>query len=177
MQPHDRREFLEILNGLAAIKPGGKIAKEALSIWWGAMQNWTLEEFRAAANHLASAVEFMPSPYHFAQLRKAGRLTAAEAWERARKACGTAIVCGQVTHNGTCDDVLIDAAVRGIGGYGVIAMTDTDKLPFLERRFAEHYATLEDATDTREALPQLTSGAPRLSGPRPIAELLAGPRR
>src|SRR6186713_1042196 len=62
------------------------------------------------------------------------------------------IQCGQITHNGTCGDELIDRAVRAIGGYGVIAMCDRDKLAFLERRFAEHYADIESVDDVREAV-------------------------
>jgi len=151
----DKPAFSKILIGLAAIKPGGKLTPEALEMWWLALENWTLAEFRSAASHLAKTVEFMPSPFHFEQLRKAGRLTAPEAWERARAACGSAIQCGQVTHNGSCGDELIDRAVRGIGGYGAIAMCDRDKLPFLERRFAEHYEQLQDTEEVRQALPQI----------------------
>lgn len=155
MTPKDKPDFIKQLIGLAAVKPGKDLTPEAYEIWWNAMQDWSLEEFKQAAAHLAKSVEFMPSPYHFEQLRKAGRPTAGEAWEKARKACGSAIQYGQVTHNGTCGDPTIDAAVRAIGGYGVIAMCDTDKLHFLERRFAEHYESIQDAKDVREAVPQI----------------------
>jgi hypothetical protein len=157
MTPADKTKFITQVAGLAVIKPGKELTKAAYEIWWQAMQDWTLEEFTAAAAHLARSVEFMPSPYHFEQLRKAGRAIPAEAWERARAACGSAIQCGQVTHNGSCGDELIDRAVRGIGGYGVIAMCESDKLHFLERRFAEHYETLQEAEDVRKALPQIAS--------------------
>lgn len=179
MQSADRREFLKVLNGLAAVKPGAKLVPEALEVWWLAMSDWTLDEFKQAAGHLARAIEFMPSPFHFEQLRKAGRLTCGEAWEAARKACGSAIQCGQVTHNGSCGDPLIDRAVQAIGGYGVIAMCDRDKLTFLERRFAEHYESIQGADDIRVALPQVTgpAGSKRLNGlgPKSIRELLAKP--
>ncbi len=157
MTPNDRVEFVTILNGLAILKPGGTSAltKPALAAWWDAMHGWSLADFRAAANELAHAMEFMPGPFHFDQLRKAARITAPEAWEIARKAAGSAIVCGQVTHSGTCGDELIDRVVHGIGGYSAIAMCDVGKLPFLERRFAEHYATMQDAADIRAALPNL----------------------
>lgn len=155
MQLSDKPAFLATLNGLAAVKPGGKLPKEAYEIWWQAMQSWPLEAFTLAAAHLALAVEFMPSPYHFDQLRKAAQRTASEAWEMARKASGTAIQCGQVTHNGTCGDELIDRTVRGIGGYGVIAMCETSKLTFLEQRFAKHYEELKGVDEVRTALPQI----------------------
>ena len=151
----DKTKFIATLMGLAAVKPGKGLTKEAIEIWWLAMESWNLEEFKQAAAHLVRSIEFMPSPFHFEQLRKAGRPTAGEAWEKARKACGSAIQCGQVTHNGTCGDEMIDRVVRAIGGYGAIAMSDRDKLPFLERRFAEHYASIQDASDVREAVPQI----------------------
>lgn len=155
MQSADRPEFLRVLNGLAAIKPGAKLTTEALDMWWLSMAEWPLAGFKQAAAHLARAIEFMPSPFHFEELRKAGRPTAGEAWELARKACGSAIQCGQVTHNGSCGDAMIDRVVRAIGGYGAIAMCDRHKLPFLERRFAEHYESIEASDDVRLALPQV----------------------
>ena len=156
MRPSDRAEFVRILNGLAAIKPGANLTPEALDIWWSSMESWSLREFHAAAVELARRVEFFPSPFHFDKLRKSQRLTAGEAWERARKACGTAIRCGQVTHHGSCGDELIDTVVRAIGGYGVIAHCTIDRLPFLEKRFGEHYESIQDARELRQALPELT---------------------
>jgi hypothetical protein len=155
MTPNDEAEFGAVLMGLASIKPGNKLTPQGVEIFWAAMQDWTLPDFKAAAAELSRRIEFMPSPFHFDQLRKAGRLTAGEAWERARRASGSAIQCGQVTHNGTCGDPVIDRAVRAIGGYGVIAMCETSKLPFLERRFAEHLDSIQDADDTRKALPHI----------------------
>lgn len=177
MQPADRKEFLRVLNGLAAIKPGGKLAPEALDMWWLAMSDWSIEAFKDAAAHLAKSVEFMPSPFHFQELRKAGRITAAEAWETARAACGSAIQCGQVTHNGTCGDALIDKAVRGIGGYGAIAMCDREKLPFLERRFTETFNSLQDVTEVRESLPAIAGAPERLRlGVDSLVRKLGGPK-
>jgi hypothetical protein len=168
MLPGDRQQFAATLTGLAAIKPGARLTPEALELWWSAMQTWSIEDFRSAANHLARSCEFMPSPFHFEQLRKAGRRTAAEAWEKARKACGSCVQLGHYTDDGTCGDELIDRAVAGIGGYKVIAQCNTDSLHFLERRFSEHYETLRDVTDTRETLPRITGNH---SGPRIAADV------
>lgn len=155
MTPEDETQFCAVLKGLSSVKPGNKLTPEAIDLWWMAMQDWTLDEFKQGAAHLMRSVQFMPSPYHFDQLRKASRPTAGEAWERARAACGSAIQCGQVTHNGTCGDPLIDRVVRAIGGYGVIAMCDREKLTFLERRFAEHYESIQGAQDVRLGVPQI----------------------
>jgi hypothetical protein len=80
MQPADKRKFLEIVNGMAAIKPGKPLTPAALDLFWNSMRRWSLDEFEQAANHLMTSVEFMPNPFHFEQLRKAGQKTAGEAW-------------------------------------------------------------------------------------------------
>ena len=154
MTPDDRKAFAEVIIGFAELK-GRKLSSASIELYWRSLQHWPIAAFRSAAEQLIRTCEFMPGPKDFEDLRKAGRPTPGEAWERARRASGTAIQCGRITHNGTCGDELIDRAVRAIGGYGVIAMTDTDKLPFLERRFAEHYDAIRDADDVREAVPQI----------------------
>jgi hypothetical protein len=45
-----------------------------------------------------------------------------------------------------------------IGGPNVIGMCDEDKLHFLERRFTEHYETLQDSEDVRESVPAIAFG-------------------
>lgn len=156
MTRDDYTAFCEIVLGFAELK-GKQLSAPAIELYWHAMQSWELGDFRLAAAQLLRTCEFMPTPKDFEDLRKATRPALAEAWERARQACGSAIQCGQVTHNGTCGDELIDRAVRGIGGYGVIAMCETARLPFLERRFAEHYEQLQDVEDVRQAVPELTN--------------------
>ncbi len=166
MQPNDKPQFLAALNELAALKPGAKLTVEAYAGWWNALrEHWTIDEFRSACAQLARTCEFMPNPYHFEQLRKAGRLTAGEAWAAVREIART---------RGTPhEDPRVNAAVHALGGYFAIGMTNTDQMPFLERRFAEHYESISDAEDTREAVPQI-AGPPRarLNGPQPITQLL-----
>jgi hypothetical protein len=169
MTPADKPDFVATIVGLACVKPGKDLTREAIELWWNSMQSWRIEDFKAAAEHLARSLRFMPSPFDFEQLRTAGRLTPAEAWEKARKACGSCVQLGHYTDSGTCGDELIDKAVRGIGGYKVIAQCNTEALHFLERRFAEHYQDLMGITDTREALPLLANQ----SGPRIAHEVLA----
>ena len=50
------------------------------------------------------------------------------------------------------------SAIRAMGGPNAYAMADEDKLPFLERRFCEHYDQIVSHEDTREALPQIAYG-------------------
>jgi hypothetical protein len=174
MQQSDFQRFHALLQGMAKMFER-ELDQFVLDAYWIALKGWAFEDFQQASVHLMQTRQFMPRPFDFEALRKAGRATAAEAWEKARAACGSAIQCGQVTHNGTCGDELIDRAVRGIGGYGAIAMCETSKIPFLEKRFAEHYADLQEANDTREAVPQIAhEGHARraIGAPTGVRELL-----
>jgi hypothetical protein len=168
MTPAEKPQFAAVIVGLAAVKPGGKVTPEALEIWWMALSSWSLEEFKQAASHLALSIEFMPSPFHFDQLRKAGKPTSGEAWIKARLAVRNANWSDIESTGFTCGDPLIDRAVRAIGGYRAIGMCDSDKLHFLEKRFAEHLETMGDADQVREAVPQIATDRPRqrLTGPQ-----------
>lgn len=155
MKPQDRKAFLEVVVGFAELK-GKQLSAPALELYWNAMQTWSLEEFRKAAEHLLRSCEFMPVPKDFEDLRKAGRRTAGEAWALACSSTSSAYTPTGY-RGGTSGDALIDQCVHMIGGYSVIAMCDEAKLHFLERRFCEHYESLEDADDVREALPQIAA--------------------
>src|SRR5688572_1392913 len=143
----DKPEFCAALTELAALKPNAKLTPESYAAWWNAMQSWDLRDFRQACARLRDSMEFMPNPYHFEQLRKAGRLTAGEAWAAVREIARS----GGAPH----PDARVNAAVRALGGYRAIGMTNTDQMSWLERRFAEHYESISDAEDTREAVPLL----------------------
>ena len=171
MKATDKPEFLRILTGLAAIKPGKPLTPEGLDVYWLALSEWGLAEFKQAASVLAKSVEFMPNPYHFEQLRKSGRDTAGEAFHKAMLLARRAPP--REIPSLTSGDPSIDAAVRACGGFHQLAMCDSDKLGFLERRFAEHYDTIAAADYTREALPQM-GWEPRKklpSGPQPLREI------
>lgn len=149
MLPTDKPQFLSVLNGLAAIKPGAKITSEALDLWWASFADWTIDEFKSAAAHLAKSCEFFPNPYHFEQLRKAQEPTAGEAWAHVR---AVARVGGSTSGNAR-----VDRVARVLGGYAAIGRTNTDQMHFLERRFSEHYEAISNAQDVRQALPNLAS--------------------
>lgn len=149
MQPSDRAEFLKVLNGLSAMK-GKPLAIEALDLWWMAMQKWSLVDFKAAAAHLVSTCQFMPSPYDFNALKKAGELTAGEAWTDVLEFCSNRrkVAPGGRTLR----------AAKAVGGYYTIGMANIETaLPHIERRFKEAYEELSDVEETREALPEITS--------------------
>lgn len=160
MRNSEKPAFVKTLNGLQAIKPGQKLTAEAIEIWWMAMQgDWTLQDFVAAASHLAKAIEFMPSPFHFEQLRKAGNPTPDEAWQIALDRCKR-----WRTPRESLDDV--DRAAAAIGGYRSIALADQETaLPHRRRDFVEAYGKIVAATEVRHALPGIAP-TPELPAPR-----------
>ena len=149
MDSSDRPEFVRVLNGLAAIKRVD-LTKDAYELWWRSMKDWFIDDFKEAAGYLLNNCQFMPSPYDFEQLRKKGETSAHEAWAMALHHAGGA------WRKGVLGDVLTDRAVSMLGGYRLIALTDSDKLGFLERRFMDAYNDLLDTNVAREALPNLT---------------------
>lgn len=163
MIPSDEPEFVRIVAALAAQKPGKPLTDDAIALFWLSMQDWTIEEFKSAAAHLNKSVEFMPNPYHFEQLRKAGQETAGEAFQRARQILRRLSPREYIGHQS--GDARLDAAIRACGGYEALAMCTTENIGFFERRFAEHFESISDAESVRGALPQLTGGK-RLSGPQ-----------
>jgi hypothetical protein len=162
MTDSDKPMFVAALTELAALKPGAKLTPEAYAAWWNSMRGtWSLEDFRQACAKLRDDLEFMPNPFHFQKLRRASRLTAGEAWGEVREI---------VRAGGNCHaDPLVNQAVRSLGGYRALGMTNTDQMQFLERRFCEHYESIGDAEEIREAIPQLAGPAKHISA---VAQLM-----
>jgi hypothetical protein len=146
----DKTDFVKVVMGFAELK-GKQLSLPALELYWAALSDWDLIQFKAAAAHLLKTCEFMPTPKDFEDLRKAGRATAGEAF-----AIAVAHAASSAYRRGVTGVDLIDRCVRMIGGYGAIAICDEDKLHFLERRFVEHYGALEDAEEVRHALPAIS---------------------
>ena len=150
MEISEKSEMARILVGLAQIKPNGKITAESLDLWWMAMQDWPLDEFRHAAAHLARTVEFFPSPFHFEQLRKATGMSPSEAWAVALTHAAGAYRAGPSVPE-------VERAVAAMGGWRAIAMASTDSLAFVEKRFLEAFKESAERTESREALTALPS--------------------
>ena len=167
MTPDDKKEFVRVLTGLAAIKRVD-MTREAFEMWWAAMQDWSIADFRDAAGYLLNTCEFMPTPYDFAELKKLSRPSAHEAWAQALSFC-----MGAWRRSASCGDKRIDAAIATIGGYQTVALCDTDKLGFYERRFIETYNNFVESDDARQALPDLTERTTvRIGGPKTVGALL-----
>lgn len=164
----DYEAFCEIVIAFAELK-GRKLSAPAIELYWRAMQHWTIEDFRAAAEHLLRTCEWMPLPSHFEALRKSSNPTAAEAWERVLEHCKGRYRDG----SGVDDGGPIDRAVAGIGGYRAIAFHDSEKAHFLQREFAQRMRELEDVDAVRVALPHFAAEPAR----RPLGRDEEGLRR
>jgi len=168
MQAADGKRFRDLIRGMGRMfgqEPDALI----LDAYWLALGKWSMSEFESAAAHLMQTSKFMPRPADFHELRKAGRPTAGEAFAKAIDHAASSAY-----RNGPLGEPLIDRCVRAIGGYIAIAMCEEDKLHFLGKRFAEHFETMQDAEDVREAVPTI-AGPPQhkaLSGPTRLRDLL-----
>lgn len=82
-------------------------------------------------------------------------------------------VRGGAYRNGPHPNPAIERAVAALGGWRVLAMADDEAVRYIERRFTEHYDSIEEAQATRERLPELAAPA---TGPTRLRHT-AGPRR
>lgn len=164
MNAADRKKFVEVVMGFAELR-GKQLSAPALELYWRALQHWPLQEFVAVAEQLVRTSEFMPTPKNFEDLRKASRPTSGEAWILA---CETARRWREIAPNVSSGDPFVDHVVRVVGGYRAIAMHDSEKLHFMEKRFGEHFESMQSVDDTREALPSLVRDVigPSTNGPR-----------
>lgn len=160
MRPEDKVEFAQTVTAMASHKRQTLTAMDH-RFWWEGMQAWTLADFQAAAFQLVKTRDFMPSMKDFEDLRKAGRMTAGEAFAKALEWARTGAYRYPAQ---TPEAMLIDRVVQAMGGWIALCGSDPEKIHFTEKRFAEHYETIEDATDTRVALPQIAGPLhPRLA--------------
>jgi hypothetical protein len=162
--------FSAVVMGFAELR-GKVLSPEAIVLFFRAMSGWSLDEFKAAAEHLLRTCEWLPTPFHFEELRRAGRPVLAEAWIEARslaKAWRPNMAAPRSS------DEFLNRVVESIGGYRAIAMCNVDVMGFLEKRFADAYESIQDASDKREAVPSITasSARTRLAGPRRVGESL-----
>ena len=155
----EKPQFVKIILGFAELK-GKTLSAPAFELYWLAMRrDWSLAEFQAAAVHLLKSGRVwsgaIPQPADFEALRQSGRPTAAEAWVRVLDHASSG-----AGRRGGLGDELLDECVRVFGGYRAIADSDVKTIPFLERRFCEHYQAMREARDVREDIPQIAKWHP-----------------
>lgn len=163
MQAADFARFKAIITGMAELYQR-ELSGPLLDAYWISLTDWDLAEFEVAAGQLMKTSEFMPRPVAFNQLRKAGRPTAGESWAEV-------LNCARRGLPLPCDETL-RRAVAAIGGIRTVMMSDVEKTPFLERRFVEHFESIADAQEIREAVPEIAFDRRGLAGPAAAGSLL-----
>ena len=166
MRTDDHQEFVRVLTGIATIKRVDLTA-EAFELWWNAMKEWEIGDFKDASGYLLKNCQFMPAPYDFEELLKKQRPSAHEAWAEAlRFASGG-------WRTGMHEDNRINSVAGTLGGWSVIALCNYEKLGFLERRFIDTYDDFIHGDDVRVALPNLTErSTERVGGPVSVGEFV-----
>ena len=155
-----------MLTGIATIKRVDLTA-EAFELWWNAMKEWDIGDFKDASSYLLKNCQFMPAPHDFEEILKKQRPSALEAWADA-----LCFASGD-WRTGLHEDNRINSVVGALGGWSVIALCDNAKLGFLERRFIDTYNDFIGADDVRLALPILTErSTERIDGPVSVGELV-----
>lgn len=153
----DYDSFCAVVVGFAELR-GRQLSAEAIELYWHAMQSWSLDDFKRGANALLNSSKFMPTPYDFEQLRRAGELKPPEAW--------VLVLSGAALDPNS----RIYRAAQCVGGQYAVRHANTERdLPHVERRFLEAYAQLSEVEPIREALPQIAKPAARVSLRRPTA--------
>lgn len=157
MRQADQAEFLKVMNGMASMKRCDLTA-ESLNLWWACFEDWDIDDFKAAAAHLLKTCTFMPQPNDFEALRIAGKPTAGEVFAE----IGQWLVYSPRGYTIRPDAPReIAASIRAMGGADAYAMSPVEKLPFLERRFCQHYDQITQAGETRAAVEALGLDEPR----------------
>ena len=154
MQATDFERFRVLMLGMGELY-GKEISGPLLDAYWVALRGWEIKDFEAGCAHLMGTATFMPRPADFTALRKAGRETAGEVFAGIRQYLRYT-PNGYLLQPGT--PRAIANSILAMGGPNAYAMCDEEKLPFLERRFCEHYEQIRESEDTREAVPQIAYG-------------------
>lgn len=167
MHPSDFQRFSAVMTGMAELYQR-ELSTFLLDAYWLALRDWTLADFEDAAAHLMKNSKWLPKPSEFTDLRKAGEAGPAEAWSEALRACV------QWRNPERLPTGLIAAAARAVGGFRMIAMSDTERdLPHLQRRFMAAYEELRESKAIRDSVPEIAfsnSNQPRI-GRRGFAQI------
>jgi hypothetical protein len=174
MQVDDFERFRAVMTGMAEVFQR-ELSAPLLDAYWLSLREWELTEFEAAAAELMRTSEHMPRPAAFMGLKRRGRATPGEAWAEALAYArrGYNPNFPRLPQRGLLTDPVVARAIDAIGGYQALAASSPESTQFLERRFAEHFESIQESSDVREAVPELMHDKPRnLTGPVAVGGLL-----
>ena len=147
MQASDYENFRHVMASMGAVY-GKEITPALIDGYWNALCGWDIEDFKSAAATLMEISEFFPRPAAFTEIRKSLRATPQEQWDRVMAFCSSSAW----RDSESIVERSIDLAVQAIGGYERIAMSDLDKIHFLENKFCDVYGAIDDRNETVSGL-------------------------
>lgn len=168
MQSSDFERFREIMVGMGKVYERD-VDAVLLDAYWGALHDWSMDDFQSTAKELIATSVHMPRPADFNAMRKkVNAVSGVEAWNFARR---HAVSRAGQPPGVTCAELgahpAIEQVVASLGGLYVLWACPADKLHFLERQFHDRYAEISDVLETREAVPDLADPRPakQIEGP------------
>lgn len=100
----------------------------------------------SAVERIGTKAKFFPALSEIlVEIEGGTKIAAAEAWQRAMLAASRG-------NRAATGDAALDATVRLIGGWDVLRLTPTDKLPFVEKRFVDLYPEAAAKIETQAAI-------------------------
>lgn len=140
MQRSDFKRFSMALTACAELY-GKTVSEGAFSLWWQALERFDIEQVERAFRLVVEdpdGGQFMPKP---ADIIKRLEGTATDrsliAWGKVLDAIQRVGAYQSVVF----DDGAIHAVIEDMGGWPAICRSDTDELPFLQRRFCDSHRT------------------------------------
>lgn len=148
MNASDRAEFARLLAGVMAIYQRD-VSEFALGVWWNACERYDMDQVRTAftAHTMDPEVgQFPPKPADIVkQLQGTHGDRALVAWGKTFEAMQVIGSYDSVAF----DDGVIHAVVEDLGGWPALCRTNTDELPFVQRRFCDAYRAYSRRPDTK----------------------------
>lgn len=134
MKPSDRKDFAQLLKDVMAYYRQD-VSSFVLDLWWGACQQFGMEEIRKAMTvHATDPERGVYAP----KVADLVRVLAGTTTDRAALAWGK--VLGALSAVGAYSDVVFDdpaihAAIEDLGGWAKVCRGDVSELSFLQHRF------------------------------------------
>jgi hypothetical protein len=150
MQQQDFEQFGDVMASLCDLYGKSKLSEFALSLWWGAMEHYTLREVQVGlTRHIQNPDngQFFPKPADVT--RAIGGTTAdsaALAWSKVDRAVRSVGGYQDVAF----DDAYIHAAIVDMGGWITLCSKNDSEWPFVQREFENRYRGYA----TRRAVPE-----------------------
>jgi hypothetical protein len=167
MRQDEVQEFQRVLSGALSLWRQD-VSEFALSVWWAACKDFSLEQVRKALTAHAMDPErgrFPPMPADMVKVLHGTQTDRSLlAWGRVHQAMQ---LVGAYASPDFADPAIV-SAVTDMGGWPALCRTQLDELPFLQKRFCDlyrAYSARPEAQHSRGDAP-LSRGRRRVSAAR-----------